>query len=154
MVTIVLDSGPLGLLSNPRSTAAGQACFDWMKVLVSHSVLVVVPEIADYEVRRELIRSRKERGLQRLDSLIASLGYVPITTNAMRRAADFWAQARQTGRPSADAKALDGDVILAAQASTLGRADVVVATTNVKHFSMFCAAALWSDITHEFGTRR
>lgn len=153
-MTVVLDCGPLGLLSNPRSTATGRACFDWLRVLVSRRVLVVVPEIADYEVRRELIRGRKERGLQRLDSLVASLSYVPITTNAMRRAADFWAQARQVGRPSADAKALDGDVILAAQASTLGRSDVVVATTNVKHFGMFCTAVLWSDITHDFGARR
>ena len=146
MVTVVLDSGPLGLLSNPRSTVTGRACVDWMDGLLRQGVLIVVPEIADYEVRRELIRSQKARGLQRLDSLVASLGYLPITTNAMHRAAEFWAQSRQAGRPAANPKALDGDMILAAQALTMQRANVVIATTNTKHFTMFCTAVLWSDI--------
>jgi predicted nucleic acid-binding protein len=106
-----------------------------------------VPEIADYEVRRELLRANRVRGLARLDALTRLLEYLPLTTAAMRQAAVFWAQARQRGRPTADDKALDGDVILAAQALTLGAADVVIATTNVGHLSRFAPAALWPDIT-------
>ena len=56
------------------------------------------------------------------------------------------AQARRQGQPTADDKALDGDVILAAQAMTLGGTDVVIATTNVGHLSRFVPAALWPDI--------
>jgi len=41
---------------------------------------------------------------------------------------------------------VDGDVILAAQATTLGVADVVVATTNVGHLSRFVAAEIWQQI--------
>ena len=108
---------------------------------------VLIPEIADYEVRRELLRANKARGLARLDALAGLLEYLPLTTAAMRQAAVFWAQARQQGRPTADDKALDGDVILAAQAMTLGAADVVIATTNVGHLSRFAPAALWPDIT-------
>lgn len=74
------------------------------------------------------------------------LEYFPLTTSAMRRAAEFWAQARREGRPTADDKALDGDVILAAQAMTLGVTDVMIAMTNVAHLSRFAPAALWTDI--------
>ena len=56
-----------------------------------------MPEIADYEVRRELLRANKREGLARLDALVGLLEYLPITTAAMRQAALFWAQARQQG---------------------------------------------------------
>lgn len=106
----------------------------------------MVPEIADYEVRRELIRAHRTAGVARLDALIARIGYLAITTSAMRQAATFWAEARQRGQPTAADAALDGDVILAAQAATLDRRDVIVATTNTRHLSRFVDAALWSDI--------
>jgi predicted nucleic acid-binding protein len=107
---------------------------------------VIVPEIADYELRRELLRAKKEKGLARLDALASRLEYLPLTTAAMRHAATLWAQARQQGLPTADDKALDGDVILAAQLISLGVSDVVIATTNVGHLSRFAPAALWPDI--------
>lgn len=74
----------------------------------------MVPEIADYEVRRELIRAKKREGIERLNALIKQLDYLAITTPAMRKAAEYWAQARRQGRPLAADAALDGDVILAA----------------------------------------
>jgi hypothetical protein len=53
-----------------------------------------VPEIADYEVRRELLRANKVRGIARLDLLKNSIGYLPLTTPIMLKAAELWAQAR------------------------------------------------------------
>ena len=106
----------------------------------------MVPEIADYEVRRELIRARRSVGIDRLDAFINTVEYLAITTSAMRQAAEFWAEARQQGRPTAADPALDGDVILAAQAATLSRDRVIVATTNVRHLSRFVPAELWSDM--------
>jgi len=105
-----------------------------------------VPEIADYEVRRELVRADKTQGIVRLDALIALIEYLPITTEVMRQAAQFWALARQQGKPTAADPAPDGDVILAAQAATLGAMDVVIATTNVGHLSRFVPAQLWHEI--------
>ena len=107
---------------------------------------LVLPEIADYEVRRELVRGRRVRGLQRLDALVDLVEYLPLTTAAMRQAAVFWAEARQRRRPTDDDRALDGDVILAAQVATLESADGIVATTNVGHLSRYVHAALWRDI--------
>ena len=144
--TILLDSGPLGLATNPGGSEAAADCAQWLREAAGTGASVVVPEIADYEVRRELIRARRTTGIARLDALIARIDYLAITTSAMRQAATFWAEARQQGRPTAADAALDGDVILAAQAATLDRRDVIVATTNTRHLSRFVDAALWSDI--------
>ena len=94
------------------------------------------------ELRRELLRAEKVAGLRRLDALVEALDYLPITTAAMRQAAVFWAEARRQGRPTADDKALDGDVILAAQAVLAKTEDgvAIVATENVGHLSRFVTA--------------
>lgn len=66
----------------------------------------------------------------------------------MRRAAELWADLRRKGRPTADPAALDGDVILAAQALTTGLSPerVVVATTNPGHLSLMVQAEHWEKI--------
>ena len=143
--TIVLDSGPLSLATNPNGSKSAVACGQWLRNVATDAT-VMVPEIADYEVRRELLRARKTVGIGRLDALIKQVEYLALTTSAMRQAAMFWAEARQQGRPTAADPALDGDVILAAQAATLGRDEVVVATTNVQHLSRFVPAELWPDL--------
>ena len=66
----------------------------------------------------------------------------------MRKAAEFWALARQQGTPTASDPALDADMILSAQyelAKDDGD-DPVVATTNVGHLSLFADARHWRDI--------
>jgi hypothetical protein len=75
---------------------------------------VLLPEIADNEVRRELLRLKVHAALRRLDALHNETVYFPLTTAMMRHAAELWAQMRQAGIPTADPQALDGDVILAA----------------------------------------
>ena len=106
----------------------------------------MIPEITDYEVRRELLRANKTKGVARLDALVDLIEYLPLTTTAMRQAAIFWAQARQKGQPTAGDKTIDGDMILAAQAVTLEASEVIIATTNASHLSRFSVAELWQDI--------
>lgn len=126
-----------------------ELCRQWLESLVRQRVSVFVPEIADYEVRRELLRAGRALGIQRLDTVAAAIGYLPLTTAAMRKAAELWADARRRGRPTADASALDADVILAAQAITLFNddPDVIIATTNPRHLGQFVPAGLWHAIT-------
>ena len=143
---ILLDSGPLGLLCNPNNSSQPMACRAWLAACQAAGRRVIVPEIADYEVRRELTRIRSHAGIGNLDALAASLDYLPLTTAAMRTAADLWAQARRSGHPTAADPALDADVILAAQALSLGVA-VVVATANVGHLSRYAPADVWTNIT-------
>jgi predicted nucleic acid-binding protein len=144
---VLLDSGPLGLASNPKRSGPADDCNRWLRGLVAAGVRVVVPEVADYEVRRELLRAGKVGGVSRLEALAGALEYLPITTAAMRRAAELWAEARRAGRPTAGEESLDADVILAAQALTLGADEVVVATTNAAHLSRYVGAAVWADVT-------
>jgi hypothetical protein len=76
------------------------------------------------------------------------LGYAPITTPVMLKAAEFWATARRMGQQSADDASLDADMILAAQAAALNRGgdDTVIAITNVRHLALFASARVWRDI--------
>src|SRR6185503_10324094 len=97
---ILLDSGPLGLLTNPRRTPEVVACDRWLPGLLNRSERVAVPEISDYEIRRELLRAGKTNRLRRLDRLVAALPYLPITTEVMRRAAELWAQVWRQGQPT------------------------------------------------------
>jgi len=139
----MLDAGPLGMISHPRASADAAA---WLAQLVSAGAEVLIPEIADYEVRRELLRAGRTKGIARLDLLKATLGFVPITSAAMLQAAEFWADARRRGRPTASDESLDADVILAAQAVTVPGKSVVVASTNPKHISRFVDAEHWKAI--------
>ncbi len=145
---IVLDTGILGMLVHPSEAGEPRECKAWLKQIVLRGALVHIPEIADYELRRELLRMKSDESVKRLDALRARLTYVPITTAAMLKAAEYWATTRSAGRPTADEKALDGDVILAAQCAALVQPgdELVVATTNVEHLSQFVDARSWREI--------
>ena len=142
---ILLDAGPLGMVTHPR---ANRDIVAWLKGMLDSGATILVPEIADYEVRRELLRANKTTGVERLDKLKQTIGYLPISTQAMLLAAELWAQARNEGYPTADDKALDADVILAAQATSLDSIDddPIIATTNVGHLSRFAQADEWQNI--------
>jgi predicted nucleic acid-binding protein len=112
---------------------------------------LVVPAIAYFEVRRELERAGMTRSIAQLDAFNAARPdrFLSVTDSALRLAAKLWAQARNAGTPTADPKELDADVVIAAQALDMGvpAADLIVATINVGHLSLFVAADLWSNIT-------
>jgi hypothetical protein len=130
---VLLDSGPLGLVSHPNAARLNAGAVEWLGALLSAGVSVLIPEIADYEVRRELLRAGRTRGIRRLDELKEAIGYRPITTQAMLTAPD---------------PALDADVILAAQATEVEQTghSVAVATTNPRHLSRFVDARAWQEI--------
>ncbi|MBI1760521.1 MAG: nucleic acid-binding protein [Acidobacteria bacterium] len=145
---LLLDAGPLGLVTNPKAIGEPFRAAQWLYTQQQQARKILLPEITDYEVRRELVRAGKSRGIARLNQFKIDLGYLPLTTTAMLLAADLWAESRRQGRPNAPDQALDADVILAAQALLIQNAghQVTVATTNVKHLELFVDARLWSDI--------
>ena len=116
--------------------------------LLEKGIQVKLPEIADYEVRRELLRINKTTSIKYLDELKTYIDYIPITNQAMLLASEFWTQIRRPGKPTADNKALDADVILAAQAALFSNVgyEVVIATTNVSHIARLATAKEWQNI--------
>ncbi len=143
---IALDSGPLGDLINPNNHPDAVALRTWMINHLAAGDTFLLPEIADYEVRRNLtlqvlIRPRpcqSEAAIYLLDQLKASISYCPITTDAMLKSSALWAEHRkgaQIGDPQS--KGLDGDVILTAQcmdeAERRGK-PIIIATMNLRDF--------------------
>jgi predicted nucleic acid-binding protein len=147
---IILDTGPLGLLTNPRKTPEVIAATLWAISVMAAGHRLIVPAIADFEVRRELERARKTRSVAALDAFNTARPdrFLSVTDSALRLAATLWAQARNLGTPGADPKELDADVIIAAQALDMGvpTPDLIIATTNVGHLSRFLRAELWTNI--------
>jgi len=153
MLVVLLDSSPLGMVTHPLAENENKLCKEWLKSLLLNGVEVRVPEICDYEVRRELIRANKTNSVQKLDALAKAIGYEPLTTLTMLKASELWAAIRNQGISTASDDALDGDVILAAQAILLSQQPenrgkkVIVATSNLKHLSRLTTAEEWQKIT-------
>ena len=78
---VLLDSGPLGLACRRHGSPLPDRCRQWFRGLILRGVGVVLPEIADYEVRRELTRIGADASLRRLDDLVTTGGliYVPLS---------------------------------------------------------------------------
>ena len=144
---VFLDSGPLSLLANPNNSAQPVACRQWAADLQAAGHRLVVPEITDYEVRRELVRLGNSASVGLLNALGSSLKYLALDTISMRKAAELWALARQMGRPTAGDNTIDADMILIAQALIYSQLNTIIATSNVGHFRTYIAAELWTNIT-------
>lgn len=149
---IVLDSFPLSCMGKRRSSPASLAdqCQQGVIDCIVAGHLIYAPAIAYYETLRELERLKASSQIARLRQFcfVEPERFIVLQTAQLEAAAQLWAQARQTGQPTADAQALDGDVILAAQARSLGLSDTeyVIATTNTAHLSRFVPAADWTQI--------
>jgi predicted nucleic acid-binding protein len=136
---LLLDTGVVGQICHPRKHENVRRWF--ANAVDQHDFLI--SEVADYELRRELIRIRATRSIARLDELSRELRYVPVTTATWRSAANLWAWLRRTGKATASEHGLDRDVLIAAQAIAEGAA---VVTTNPRHFERLVAAHQWSEL--------
>lgn len=136
---LLLDTAVLGEICHPRKYADVRAWFE--RAAATHDFLL--SEVADYELRRELLRIDSQRSLVRLDELTRELRYLPVTTATWRAAARLWAEQRKAGRSTASEAGLDGDVLIAAQAIAEG---AVVITPNTKHFGPLVRAVNWREV--------
>jgi predicted nucleic acid-binding protein len=147
---IFLDSGPLSLACKGQNNNKAVRCRTWIAALRAKGYLVIVPEITDYETRREFIRIPAPTWIAQLDAITAT-SLLPITRAAILKAAEFWALLRNTRMGTADPKELDCDAILAAQAITAAQLgdNVIIATDNIGHLSRFpgITAQPWEYIT-------
>ncbi|MEH2318061.1 type II toxin-antitoxin system VapC family toxin [Nostoc sp.] len=132
---ILLDTHPLSKVTHPKIDPKVQ---QWLKSLRENKTVIRVPEIADYELRRELLRQENQKSIDHLNKL-SQICLIPLTPETMRKAAELWAWVRNQGKPTASNDSLDGDVILASQAILQLKSfdQVIVMTTNLKHISRF-----------------
>lgn len=151
---VFIDSGVLGLLSNPNNLDEAVECKNWLYTLLSRGVYACSSDLCDYEVRRGLILASQKKpnfgGIQRLDELREMILFLPVNYFLILRASSFWAQARSQGLPTASNSSLDVDIIICSHLQILqeefpGRY-AVIATTNIKHLSRFAEAKSWRNI--------
>lgn len=156
---IALDSGPLGDLINPNNPPPTQALREWMKNHLANGDEFLLPEIADYEVRRNEILetlicpigpSQSSAALYLLDQLKASITYLPLTTDSMLQGAQLWADHRKGHGPGHASRSpkLDGDVILTAQCieeSRLRNEPIIIATMNLRDFLFIPTPTVTAD---------
>lgn len=112
----------------------------WLRERLVEGIGFCLPGIADYEVRRGLLRIGATSQVRRLDEYNQSLVFLPLSRDAMLLAANLWAEAQRKGIPTSDPRELDCDVILAAQALVVGP---TVVTENSAHISRFTTVADW-----------
>lgn len=124
-------------------------CRAWVNDCEAAGHMILVPAISYYEVLRELEMRRASSQIARLRTFcLVENRYISLTTADLELAAKFWGQARRNGQPTAEPQALDGDVILAAQAIGLGlpSSQFVIATTNPGHISRYAPCDHWTNI--------
>ena len=150
---IFLDTFPLSSVGKVMKTGTSETekCQSWVLSCLAVGHKIYVPEISYYECIRELKRLNAKVQIAKIKAFCGAVSdrLIPINSSHLELASDFWATARQTGKPTANDQALDGDMILCAQAISLGipDSDFVIATTNVAHLSPFAPADLWQNIT-------
>jgi predicted nucleic acid-binding protein len=153
---IILDTGPLSnsVVSPARQgkpPTLSQQCRQWITDCERAGLLLLVPAIAYYEALREIERRNATKQRERLKEFVFALPdrFIPLTTTHLEEAARLWGATRSAGMPTASNEALDGDVILCAQALSLrlSPSDFVVATTNVGHLSRLVPCDEWKNIT-------
>lgn len=157
---VILDSNILTLLVTPldeklsedeKLTKEIHQCTKWFERLLSKGARIIVSDICDYEVRRELIRI-KSKSVQELDNLRDLIEFKPVTFAVLEKAAELWAEARYLSQSNKIKENIDVDCILAAQWCLLkeqypGR-KVIIATKNIKDFQRVTDCDVWSNITY------
>ena len=148
MRRILLDSAVLSTLTHPYPSQESIECKAWLNAMLVADDEVIIPEVVDYEVRREYLRRSSSRALGKLEDLIQKVRYLPLETHHWRLAAQLWADARNRGHITAPPGDLNIDILLAAQAQLLSTpgVQVIIATTNVRHLAPFADARVWRDI--------
>src|SRR4051794_8339165 len=146
---IVLDTFPASSVAKRPGTVPTllDQCRQWIGTCEAAGHRVLVPAIAYYEALRELEMRQATQQVARLQAFcLQPRRFIPLTTQHLEPAPRLWGQQRRPGQPTADPKALDGDVILAAQALSLGVSapDLIVATTNPGHLSALVPCDLWT----------
>ena len=148
---VVLDTGPLGVITSPNRIAREtQAMLAWEQQMLLAGHFLLVPAIADYELRREHPRRGANVSIAELDRFVYAVEgrYLELTDSALKIAAQLWADTRNARLPTADLRELDCDIVIAAQVLDLSLPadELMVATGNIRHLARLVHCELWRNI--------
>ena len=153
---LVLDSYPAtnaaiapalpGKAPNPS-----QQCHQWLKDCEAAGKVILVPAIVYYEGVRDMFQRQATAQIARFQNYCFNpKRYIELDADHLTEAAKLWGALRRAGVPTSDAKALDGDALLAAQVLSLNLPDgeFVVVTGNAEHITRFgLPVEKWENIT-------
>ncbi|WP_239121599.1 MULTISPECIES: hypothetical protein [Spirulina sp. CCY15215] len=92
------------------------------------------------------------KGIKKLEAIANFIDFLEVDRAVVELAAEFWAEARLQGQPTANEKNIDIDMIIAAHWRLLSESFpgryVVISTTNVKHLRLFAEAEEWQNIVY------
>ena len=152
---VFLDSGVLGILSNPNESEINAKCEEWLFRLLSQGIRVITSEICKYEVKRSLVLAQRKMGceiagLKKLEELSDLIEFISITNEDIDIACEFWSDSIINGQQLAATNDINFDIIICAQWKNLtienpGR-EVVIATKNLRHLRRFAKAKEWEKI--------
>ncbi|MGL5132214.1 MAG: hypothetical protein ACRC78_06775, partial [Planktothrix sp.] len=91
---ILLDSAPVGLITNPKAMPLAVQCQQWFLSFSQRGYQVILPEIIDYEIRRELLKANKLSGIRKLEELKSEIIYwlnsMNFYTVILKKSTDYW----------------------------------------------------------------
>ena len=151
---ILIDTGIVGLLTQPNSTEESSLVLNWMYGLLAKSVIVLSSDVCDYEIRRGLELARLEDkcidGIEKLDQLREVIEFLPITNRCLNHASVYWADAISKSQLNAPRRDINFDLILCGTWKKLTEdypgQEVIIATKNLRDFLRFADVDLWQNI--------
>ena len=152
---ILIDSGILGILSNPNESEVNTKCEEWLYNKITKGCTVVTSQICKYEVKRSLILCQKKNslqaeGLEKLADLEKLIDFIPMTEEDIDIACQLWADSIIVGIQVAPQQDINFDLIICSQWQRLktespGR-EITIATHNIRHLKRFAHAELWENL--------
>ncbi len=148
MKVIVLDSTPLAELCRKKPK---QEVIDLLKFIDDSDFIIKIAEITEYEVRRELLRTKKDKACRRLGRYHLTERTIPINREALILASEIWAELRNSGKSTASNQRIDCDTIMIAQSLSLKKYfdEIIVLTSDPEDISRFCQYGIkvwrWQD---------
>jgi hypothetical protein len=138
---IILDSAPLGFICNPKNKDSYRKLSNFAKSL---NFSIGVPEIIDYELRRNFELENLQKSISLLSQFHQRDQLILLESEDLIRAAELWAWCRKQGSTTTENKGIDIDVILVSQAlSQKNNFDkVVILTIDIGDLSVFCDLGL------------
>lgn len=155
----LIDSGPLGDIIKPHPSAD---VVRWVHFVKENKIALRVPEIIDYELRRELIlqglkgNSDSYKSIGNLNKYRRTKRFIPLEPSVtLTDACDIWANLRNNNQGTADIKNIDVDVILVTQALSMKKdfEEIIVITGNLSDIRRFCHLGIrvwdWKQALHD-----